>query len=130
MKPSRRARREAKQLFHFCVVNGSLDEQRAREVVRRLLGTPRLRTLAIASGFQRLVRLDRMKHHADVQSAAPLPREVREDLAARVTRVYGPDIVTSFAEDPALLGGVRVTVGSDMYDGTIKARLAAIEARF
>ena len=70
------------------------------------------------------------KHSADVTSAVPLPPDIRALLEAGVARLYGPGIVTSFAEDPALLGGVRVTVGSDVYDGTIKAGLAALEARF
>ena len=63
-------------------------------------------------------------------SAVPLPPDIRALLEAGVARLYGPGIVTSFTEDPALLGGVRLTVGSDVYDGTIKAGLAALAARF
>ncbi len=60
----------------------------------------------------------------------PLPPDIRAQLEAGVARLYGPGIVTAFAEDPALLGGVRITVGSDVYDGTVRAGLAALEARF
>jgi F-type H+-transporting ATPase subunit delta len=130
MKSRKQAQRDAKQLFRFCLVTGSLDEGRARQVVQRLVDAGRPGILPVLSRFQRLVRLDRTKHSADVMSAVPLPPDIRALLEAGVARLYGPGIVTSFTEDPALLGGVRLTVGSDVYDGTIKAGLAALEARF
>jgi F0F1-type ATP synthase delta subunit len=36
----------------------------------------------------------------------------------------------SYGSNPALLGGVRITVGSDVYDGSVKGRLTALEERF
>jgi F-type H+-transporting ATPase subunit delta len=130
MKTAKQAQRDARQLFRLCLVDGSLDEDRARQVVQRLVDAGRPGILPVLSRFQRLVRLDRTKHSADVMSAVPLPPDIRALLEAGVARLYGPGIVTSFTEDPALLGGVRLTVGSDVYDGTIKAGLAALEARF
>jgi F-type H+-transporting ATPase subunit delta len=130
MKTAKQAQRDARQLFRLCLVDGSLDEDRARQVAQRLVDAARPGTLPVLSRFQRLLRLDRTKHRADVTSAVPLPPDIRASLEAGVARLYGPGIVTSFAEDPALLGGVRITVGSDVYDGSIKAGLAALQARF
>ena len=81
------------------------------------------------SRFQRLVRLDVTKHRADVASAVPLAQDLRALVEAGIARLYGSGIVTDFAEDPALLGGVRITVGSDVYDGNIRAGLTALESR-
>ncbi len=39
------------------------------------------------------------------------------------------DLETSFEQNAALIGGVRIKVGSDVYDGSVRARLAALEAR-
>jgi F0F1-type ATP synthase delta subunit len=36
----------------------------------------------------------------------------------------------TFRDDPALIGGVRITVFSDVYDGTVRARLNTLRARF
>jgi F-type H+-transporting ATPase subunit delta len=130
MKTTRQARREARQLFRLCLVNESLDENRVRQIVQRVIEGGRPGGLAILSRFQRLVRLDRTRHSAVVESAAALPLDVRASFDASLTRLYGGGIVTSFAENPALLGGVRIKVGSDVYDGSVKARLAALEARF
>ena len=104
-----------------------LDEGRARLVVDRVIDSKRRGSLAILSQFDRLVRLDRERHSARVVSAAPLPDDLRAELAASVTRMYGHDVVTSFSDDAALIGGMRLTVGSDVYDGSVRARLAAIE---
>jgi F-type H+-transporting ATPase subunit delta len=79
--------------------------------------------------FQRLIRLDRERHSARIESAAPLSDALRADVAASVRRTYGPGIETSFSENPALIGGIRIKVGSDVYDDSIRARLAALEAR-
>lgn len=130
MKTAKQAQRDARQLFRLCQVNGSLSETHARNVVQRLVDAARPGAFPVLSRFQRLVRLDRLKHRADVTSAAPLPPDIRALLEAGVARLYGPGIVMSFTEDPALLGGVRVAVGSDVYDGSVKARLAALEVRF
>ena len=130
MKTAKQTQRDARQLFRLCLADGSLDEDRARRVVRGLVDAGRPGALPVLSRFQRLLRLDRTKHSADVTSAVPLPADIRAALEAGIARVHGPGIVTAFAEDPALLGGVRVTVGSDVYDGTIRGALAALETRF
>jgi F-type H+-transporting ATPase subunit delta len=64
-----------------------------------------------------------------VESAVPLEIGIREGLAAGVTRRYGPGLKTAFADNPALIGGLRIKVGSDIYDGSLRTRLAALAAR-
>jgi F-type H+-transporting ATPase subunit delta len=129
MKTTRKIKRAARALFQLCAAGGDLDEGRARLVAERLAASRRRGSLPLLVGFQRLVRLDRTRHSARVESATPLGDGVREDILAQLARRYGPKLETAFAENPALIGGVRITVGSDVYDGSIRARLAAIESR-
>lgn len=129
MQTTKQAERDAKKLLRLCLVNGSLDEARVRQVVDRVIASGRPGGLGVLSRFQRLVRLDKARHSADVDSAAPLPAEVRAAIEAAL-RALGPDVTTTFAENPSLLGGVRVKVGSDIYDGSIQGRLAALDSRF
>ena len=130
MKTKRQMRREAKELFGLCLVEGALNNDRVRLVVRRVIEEGRGGSLGVLTCFQRLVRLDRARQIATVESASPLLEDLRVSIRTALTRRYGQGITTSFVEDPALLGGVRITVGSDVYDGTIRGRLAALEARF
>ncbi len=129
MKAKRKVKRAARQLFRLCLVNGVLDEGRTRQVFGRIGASGRRGALAILTDFQRLVRLDSDRHTALVESATPLVPGMREDIQADLTRVYGPGLEAKFAENPALIGGMRIKVGSDVYDDSVRARLAALEAR-
>lgn len=130
MNKSKQVRRGAKHLFRRCHVNGSLDEDLVRQVMQQILGSKRRGSLALANEFERLVRLDQLQHTAEVESATPLPFELRANVQASLTQTYGPYLNTSFSENPSLIGGMRIKVGSDVYDGSVKAGLAALERSF
>jgi F-type H+-transporting ATPase subunit delta len=128
MRANKRTTRGARHLYRLCVVNGGLDATRAQTVARHLGASRRRGAITLLAAFQRLVRLDRDRHTALVESAAPLGEELRGALRRGVARVYH-DVETTFAEDPALIGGIRIKVGSDVYDGSVRARLNALAAR-
>jgi len=130
LKISKQAKRDAKELFRSCVVNGLLDEDRARRMVQRVLeGKPR-GYLAILAHFQRLVKFDLERRTAKIESAAPLTPEFQSKIKAGLARSYGQGLNVSFAQNPALIGGMRIKVGSDVYDGSVQARLAALQESF
>ena len=130
MKSTKEIKREAKHLFRLCFVNGSLDEDRVRSVLQGILGSKRRGFLPLAGQFQRLVSLDRLRHTEKVESAVPLSSDLQANVQASLVRTYGPELNTSFVENSALIGGIRITVASDVYDGSIKAGLAALENSF
>ena len=130
MKSSKQIRREARQLLRLCRTNGSLDESRVRRVIKSILESKRRGHLALANQFEREVRLDQMKHSADVKSATPLSPELEGNVRQNLVQRYGPRIEPRFTQDPELIGGMRIRVGDDVYDGSIKARLAALAQRF
>jgi F-type H+-transporting ATPase subunit delta len=130
MKKTAQARRQAKQLFRLCLVNGRLDEARVNQAVRRVLQARQRGYMDLLAEFRRLVKIDRTRHTADVETARPLPADLRTQVQASLERLYGPGITTSFAENPALIGGMRIRVASDVYDGSVRAGLVALEKRF
>jgi F-type H+-transporting ATPase subunit delta len=130
MKISKQARREAKQLFHSCLVNGLLDENRARQAVQQVLSLKPRGYIAILSHFQRLVKLDVERHSARIETAVPLASELQASVQDSLGRVYGPGLKISFTQNSSLIGGMRIKVGSDVYDGSIQARLAALQESF
>ena len=129
MNWARRARKTARRLYRDCVVDTRLDESRARQVVLHVIESRRRHGLTILSHFERLVRLDRARHTATVESATPLPDDLRETIESDLTRAYGRGLKTSFVRDPSLIGGMRIKVGSAVCDGSILGRLRALEAR-
>jgi len=130
MKTITQVRREARGLWHACVANGAVDEARARTVVDRAIETNRGGVRAVLKDFVRRLRLDAAAHAALVSSATPLDEQLRTEIERSLARLYGQGLRTTFVVDPALIGGMRVQIGSDVYDGSVKANLAAIESRF
>ncbi len=130
MKISKQARRDAKELFRLCTVNGLLDENRVRQTVQRVLEARPRGYLAILSHFQRLLRLAVEQRTARIDSPVSLSPEFQSQIRTGLEQAYGPGLRISFGEDSGLLGGLRIRVGSDVYDGSIRARLAALEESF
>jgi len=130
MKISKLAQREARQLFRSCEVNGLLDEKRVREAVALLVAQKPRGSVEILSRLHRLVKLDLEQHKARVESAIPLPAGLQTDVANRIEKIYGPSVDITFSQNPALIGGLRIQVGSDLYDGSVRTRLEKLEQSF
>ena len=130
MSQTKQAKREAKELFRLCFVNGSLDEGRVREVVRRVAESTTRNRFKFLSNFQRLVKLDHARRTAAVENAMPLSADMQASIQSGLSHTYGPGLNTTFSHNPELIGGTRIKVGSDVYDSSVKARLAALRARF
>jgi len=129
MKISKQARRDAKELFQACRVNGTLDDAKVRHVVQRVIATKPRGYLAMLSHFQRLVKLDLDRRTARVQSALPLGEPEQASIKANLATRYGGGLIFQFSQSPSLIGGVRVQVGSDVFDGSVQARLGELESR-
>jgi len=117
-------------MFRLCLVNGTLDESRTLEVILLAATAGRRNSQLILSHLLRLVRLDLARHTASVESAAPLPAELRADIESTLRQRYGSELATTFDHRPVLIGGVRIQVGSDVYDASVLAGLAALEKSF
>jgi F-type H+-transporting ATPase subunit delta len=130
MKISKQAQREARQLFRSCQVNGLLDENRVRQAVSLLVSQKPRGYVGILSRLQRLVKLDLEQHAASVESATPLAADLQADVVRRMEKIYGAGLDISFRQNPALIGGLRIQVGSDLYDGSVKTRLERLEQSF
>lgn len=107
-----------------------MDQDRVRQVVGAVVHSRRRGFLSLLSRFQRLIKLDLARHTANIQSAVVLPADIRADIEAGLKKGYGPGVSTVFGLNPALIGGIRIRVASDLYDGSVRAELASLERRF
>ena len=128
MKITKQARRDAKQLFNVCKVSGVLDEGRVRQTVTAVIAQKPRGFVGILSHFQRLVKLDIERRSAHVESAVATSEALQASVRANLAQRYGQGLNVTFAVNPSLIGGLRVKVGSDVFDGSVKARLAELEA--
>ena len=130
MKISKQAKRDAKQLFNSCRVSGVVDENRVRRAVGAVIAQKPRGFVAILSHFHRLLKLDFERRAARVESAVAASDALQSAVTASLARRYGGGLSVSFSVNPELIGGLRVKVGSDVFDGSVRGRLAALEESF
>ena len=130
MKSGKQARREATQLFKSCLIGDKLDENRARQAVALLIERKPRGYIGIVQEFQRLVKLDVASRTASVESAMVLDNAQRQAVQAGLIRLKSGEVAVEFSEDASLIGGMRVKIGDDVYDGSVKTRLAQLGDSF
>jgi F-type H+-transporting ATPase subunit delta len=83
----------------------------------------------IVEAFEKAVddRLGRVR--ATISSAAPLDEQQQRKLEDRLTATTRRQVRSDFRVNPDLMGGVSVQIGSTIYDGSVRGRLAALRAR-
>ncbi|HEY3814312.1 MAG TPA: F0F1 ATP synthase subunit delta [Caulobacteraceae bacterium] len=82
---------------------------------------------AVIASFRKLDDKRRGVVAAQVTTAVALTDAQRDGLAAALSQALGkaPEITT--AVDPSILGGVKVRVGSRLYDASLKTRLDSLK---
>ena len=74
--------------------------------------------------------MDLDRRSARVESVEPLDPSFQSAIRSSLERRYGRGLNFSFGQNPALLGGIRIRVGSDVFDGSIQARLNELRQTF
>ena len=130
MKISRQAQREAKQLFQACHEEDNLSESKARETVKLLLEKKPSDFVAILSHLHRLIKLDVQRRTAVVQSAIALNENQQAQVRENLSKIYGNNLNYTFTENSELIGGMKLKVGSDVFDGSVRTRLTNLQESF
>jgi len=127
MKIDRHSRQSAKKYFRACLLpDGSLNEQAVRDIFNLLITRKPRNYLPILTRLQRLVEMAMEERTVRLESATPLPDQGASIFADLQTR-FGPAYRTSYHENPALLGGLRIRRGSTIWDGSLSGRLQRLE---
>jgi F-type H+-transporting ATPase subunit delta len=126
MKISKDASRNARQLMRACIANGRLHSSRVKSVVKRVMEEKPRGYLPILSAFQRLVRLEIEKRTALIETVDFISPALRDQLRTDLQKKYGDDLEFNFVVNPELIGGLRVKVGSHVWDGSVRGRLDAL----
>jgi F-type H+-transporting ATPase subunit delta len=127
MKINKEIRQLARGMLRASFTDGQLDRGKIAALVQSLITKRPRHFMDVLQYYKRLLRLEIEKRHARIESATQLSPGAAVDIVARLKRKYGEDLTTEFVVDPTLLGGVRVRVGSDVWDGTLRNRLERLQ---
>lgn len=130
MKSGKEAARIAKKLFTASVVDGKVDASTVRTIVKKLADEKPRGYLNLINAYMRLIRLEVERNSAVVESASELEASIKDSVIADLKKKYGDQVEAEFALNPDLIGGMRIRVGSDVWDGSVKNRLDRLNDKF
>ncbi|MBK7190609.1 MAG: ATP synthase F1 subunit delta [bacterium] len=77
----------------------------------------------IGTVFAELVEADQGLVRVGVVTAIALPADLETKLRDKLAHVTGKSVILDKKVDPAVIGGVRVTLGDRVIDGTVRTNL-------
>jgi F-type H+-transporting ATPase subunit delta len=127
MKLTKEVRKVSKELFHASFTGVQIDAAKVREIATRLVKEKPRSYVDILKNYHRLIRLELDKRHAIIESATPLSPEMSGSVLRDLKTKYGEGLTTDFRVNPDLIGGLRIRVGSDVWDGSVRGRIDRLD---
>jgi F-type H+-transporting ATPase subunit delta len=112
----------------FDVITGALKvvalAPQVQNLLRTVIDNSRLNALPeIAAQYRALVNAQSGVSDATVFSAFPINGSLLTDVVASLEKRFGRKLNPTVQVDPELIGGIRVVVGDEVLDTSVKARL-------
>jgi F-type H+-transporting ATPase subunit delta len=127
MKIDRHSRLIAKKAFLAArEPDGTVNDAKIRELVQLFIEQKPRNYLAILTYLTRLIELSLEENTVRVESATPLA-DRGASVFADLERRYGRAARTVYEENPALLGGMRIRRGNNIWDGSLSGRLDRLQ---
>jgi F-type H+-transporting ATPase subunit delta len=118
----------ARQLFKLSFDGAALSAERVGGVLAYVEKTRPANTVRVLRAYQRLVAAEFARGQALVEHAGAVSEATLAAIAAAMTKKYARPVVAAAKPNPALLAGLRVRVGDDLYESSVSNQLAALGA--
>ena len=130
MKVNREAASTARRAFSMCLEGDVLNEDKLRKAFKLIARVKPRNWQAMLHQLKKLTRLQLEKRQVRVESAAGLTDQEMDRVKADLAKRYGAGLEFEFWINPDLLGGMRIRVGNDVWDGSVKNRLDRLANSF
>ena len=127
MKLNKEIRQLSRKMLQASFTDGQLDPGRISSLVDSLVTRKPRNYVDALKNYKRLLRLELEKRHATIETASEVDSAVRSEIEANLKNKYGNDLSTEFHVAPELLGGMRIRVGNDVWDGSVRNRLSRLD---
>ena len=130
MKINKEIRRLSREMVRASFTDGQLDRGKIASLVQSLIAKKPRNYIGILQNYKQLLRLEIEKRHARIESATELSAETNSRILQNLKKKYGRDLTTEFVVNRELLAGMRIRVGSDVWDGSVRHRLESLRQQF
>ncbi len=127
MKINKEIRHLSREMLRASFTDGQLDPGRITSLVDSLIARKPRHYIDVLKNYRRLLRLELEKRRARIETASEMDLATISEVATNLKKKYGSDLTTEFVVNPELLGGMRIRVGSDVWDGTVRNRLERLQ---
>jgi F-type H+-transporting ATPase subunit delta len=127
MKINKETRQLSKELLRASFTDGQLDSGRVASLVKSLIEKKPRHYIQVLEAYKRLLRLEVEKRTATIETATELPPDSAAQIVVNLKRKYGSELAAKFVVKPELLGGMRIRVGSDVWDSSVRNRLHRLQ---
>jgi len=118
----------SRQLFQMSFDNGTLSGERVAGVLEYVEKHSPANPMAVLKAYQRLVVAEVARNRALVEHAGSLSDSALNGIAAAMAQKYGRPISALAQPNPALIAGLRVRIGDDIYESSVASQLADLAA--
>lgn len=123
MKIGKDTQNAARRLFRLCMDGNVVAEDRVRLIARKIAERKPRNYAALLTAFSGMVEYAVKSRTATIQSAVPLTDEERSLILSKLAAKYGGGLYYRWEVEPDLLGGIRIQVGDDVKDGSVRSRI-------
>ncbi|HLP07588.1 MAG TPA: F0F1 ATP synthase subunit delta [Opitutaceae bacterium] len=123
MSATKQIRATAKQLLALSLEDGQLSETKVRAVLAWFEQKPPAHAAATLREYHRLVLHEVSRSRARIEFAGTLASGAVASIITELSRIYHRPISATTIENPALIAGVRVSIGDDVFERSVAGQL-------
>jgi F-type H+-transporting ATPase subunit delta len=127
MKVNKEIRQHSRELLRASFTDGQLDRGRIASLVQSWIAKKPRNYIKVLENYKRLLRLELEKRQARIESASELSPKSSSEIVANLKQKYGKELTAEFVVNEDLIGGMRIRVGSDVWDGSVRERLQRLQ---
>jgi F-type H+-transporting ATPase subunit delta len=129
MRGTKQTQQLARQLFQLSLdANGHLSAERVAGVLEYVEKHAPAKPLALLQAYKRLIAREVARGQALVEHAGPVDESLLKTIEGAMSQRYHRPVVASGKANPALLAGLRIRVGDDVFETSVSAQLDTLAA--
>lgn len=116
----------ARQFYKLSFTNGVISAGQVAGVLEYIEKHRPANSMAVLKAYQRLIAAEVARGQAVVEHAGPIDSAALDAIASAMSKKYGRSVTAVENRNDALLAGVRVRIGDDLYESSVAGQLATL----